>query len=748
MNFLNNLKIKTRLLVSFSIIILLSAVLGYFASSQITKLGVSGEMVFTKNVKPLMQLDELSSTNAEVRRLVAVCSRTALANPERLENDINALKTKIEDFKKLIQDYKQFQLTVGSSQERIDKFNTTSDIFLNQYVPNMEKVITLLKENKVSEAIKIIDDSAVLGVSVTTGMKELIALNQQAASDTINNNYKEARFTALFVFVATILVIVLSLAVSFLVGNLTSKSIVSLRNATHAIASGNLNVNIASNAKDEVGDLSRDFDKVVQVLKSITSDIKLLDQKHEEGFISFKLDADKYEGGFKEIVLAISQTVDSLISEILDTIEVYKQFSIGNFKADLKKLPNEKAVLNESIDNMRKNLETVNKEINSLVDGAMNGNLSKRANVSGQQGEWLTILSGLNKLMNEIMKPIEEAQKTLVEMSRGNLKVKMEGTYKGDFDIIKSSLNDTINAMSSYIEEIRKVLGEISTNNLNVYITREYVGDFSGIKVSINLIVEKLNEVFEELRSTSEQVLIGSRQVSETSMTLAHGASEQASSIEELNATIDTINEQTKQNAHNAKEADELSTISKESAIEGNSQMQTMLVSMNEIADSSNNISKIIKVIQDIAFQTNLLALNAAVEAARAGVHGKGFAVVAEEVRNLASRSQNAARETTALIQESIARVNVGTELAKSTAEALNKIVDNVSTVSSIIEGISEASVNQAASISEITIGIEQIATVVTQNSSTSEESAAASQELSSQAETLQNMVDRFKLRR
>ncbi|MDU5949175.1 MAG: methyl-accepting chemotaxis protein, partial [Paenibacillus macerans] len=204
----------------------------------------------------------------------------------------------------------------------------------------------------------------------------------------------------------------------------------------------------------------------------------------------------------------------------------------------------------------------------------------------------------------------------------------------------------------------------------------------------------------------------------------------------------------TKLNAQNANEANKLAADSKNSALQGNEQMKDMLAAMREINDASSNISKIIKVIDEIAFQTNILALNAAVEAARAGQHGKGFAVVAEEVRNLAARSANAAKETTDMIEGSIDKVQEGTRIADQTAAALQSIVGDIEKVANLVGDIAMASTEQAAAITQINQGISQVSQVIQTNSATSEESAAASEELSSQAALLKQQVAQFKLKR
>jgi len=249
-----------------------------------------------------------------------------------------------------------------------------------------------------------------------------------------------------------------------------------------------------------------------------------------------------------------------------------------------------------------------------------------------------------------------------------------------------------------------------------------------------------------EISVASQQVLLGANQISASSQHLADGAQEQTSSVEELNASISIINQQTQQNADNATAANELTNTSTADAKAGNESMKAMLTAMMQIKESSSDISKIIKVIEGIAFQTNLLALNAAVESARAGEHGKGFSVVAEEVRNLAGRSQKSASETTQLIETSIHRVESGSSIAETTGAALDAVVKNFSAVSDIINSISAASKEQADAIAQISDGISKIAQVTQNNSAVSEETAAASQELNAQVEILQQLITYFKL--
>ncbi|WP_309121684.1 methyl-accepting chemotaxis protein [Paenibacillus sp.] len=301
-----------------------------------------------------------------------------------------------------------------------------------------------------------------------------------------------------------------------------------------------------------------------------------------------------------------------------------------------------------------------------------------------------------------------------------------------------------VRPIQTLVEASRKV----ADGDLNVDIDIRTKDEIGTLAQAFGAMTDSMNEVLHNIANASEQVASGSRQVSEASQELSQGSTEQASSIQQLTASMEQIASQTKQNAANAAQANRLAISASEDAEQGNGQMKEMLAAMEQINESSGNISKIIKVIDEIAFQTNILALNAAVEAARAGQHGKGFAVVAEEVRNLAARSANAAKDTTSLIEGSIKKVEAGTRIANDTAAALEKIVGGVGKAADLVGSIANASNEQASGILQANQGIAQVSEVIQANSATSEECAAASEELSGQSEQLKEMVGKFRLKR
>ncbi len=414
---------------------------------------------------------------------------------------------------------------------------------------------------------------------------------------------------------------------------------------------------------------------------------------------------------------------------------------------DVEKFTGEFRQMVQNLNNVRTALYAMLGDTGELTQAAIRGELSARADVTRHKGGYRGIVEGVNNILDAVVKPVNEARDVLEEMEKGNLRAHVSGDYMGDHAVIKHALNTTIDALNGYIGEISSTLSEMAEGNLDVEITSEYKGDFILLKDSINNIASSLNGVMSGINIAAEQVASGTLQVSDGSQEIAQGATEQAASIEELTVTTAQIAEQTGNNAKSAEEANRLSTEAKNSAMMGNEQMHDLQQAMREISNSSVSISKIIKVIDDIAFQTNILALNAAVEAARAGAQGKGFAVVAEEVRNLAARSASAAKETTELIEGSLSKTNAGAAIADKTAAALDAIVGSVQNAVTLVGEIAAASNAQAAAIREVNRGIEQMSQVVQANSATAEEAAAAAEELSGQAETLKGMVDQFRLK-
>ena len=364
---------------------------------------------------------------------------------------------------------------------------------------------------------------------------------------------------------------------------------------------------------------------------------------------------------------------------------------------------------------------------------------------------YLLFMLALSIIMgNRQAQPILSLTKSVKKLAEGSLDEEIQVRSKNEIGALAKGLRQLVTQLKEYrlyIQEITDSLNEMQDGNLDIRLKKEYTGEFTKIKVALLDLSDKLTGLIGSIRISSDQVSSSAENVSAGAQNLTRGSMEQASSIEELSATINDISDRIRKNAENAAKANEAAANSQEEIIKSDGQMQDMKASMNRINEKSAEISKIIKTIDDIAFQTNILALNAAIEAARAGEAGKGFAVVADEVRNLAQKSAEAAKDTTALIDDTVKAVEQGSRLADNTANSLHEVVSGQKELSLLISEIAAASDEQANAVSQVTTGIDQISSVVQTNSATAEESSASSSELSDQARNLREQISRFRLR-
>jgi methyl-accepting chemotaxis protein len=345
-------------------------------------------------------------------------------------------------------------------------------------------------------------------------------------------------------------------------------------------------------------------------------------------------------------------------------------------------------------------------------------------------------------IRNSITEPISKTVHVIQELEKGHIGSRLNLNRTDEIGILARSMDSLGESLQ---KEVVASLEMMARGDLTFDVTPR--DDHDVVRGALQKSCADLNELMAQIYAAVDQMNSGASQVTDSSQALSQGATEQASSLEEISSSMHQLGGQTTTNAENANQANQLSNISKDSAEKGNQQMQKMVDAMTAIYDSGKNISKIIKVIDEIAFQTNLLALNAAVEAARAGKHGKGFAVVAEEVRNLAARSAQAAKETANLIEGSTDKTKMGSEISSQTAEALTEIVDSVNQVSGLVVEIAASSNEQAQGISQINTGLGQIDQVAQQTTANAEESAAAAEELSAQANELRALLSRFTLK-
>ena len=538
----------------------------------------------------------------------------------------------------------------------------------------------------------------------------------------------------------------------YMTDRVISRPINKLKLTAQNIAKGNIGaaLSMRDNKKlpnNEIGQLTLSMYDLTDVVQAMTEDMtKFNHETNAIGDIEYRIDASKYQGAYKEIFSSLNNFTDEFVRDMLVLINGLSRISEGDFNMQIDDMPGKKMILPTTLRAVCATLEELFESAVYLTQSAADGNFEAKVDAQKFKGSWATLIHTLNDLMEAVGTPLSQIEQNMELMAKGNFS-RLEGDFKGIFKKVKQACNFNNKTTLTYISEIADVLGKMAQGDLTVSINRDYIGSYAAIKTALTTILESLNQTLEGIQSATGQVVAGAEQINNGAMQLSDGSSRQSASIQELTASMQVIDQKAKESAVNAANANERATNATAYAKQGDEVVKSMLSSIDKVKESGGEISKIIKVISDIAFQTNLLALNAAVEAARAGDNGKGFSVVAEEVRNLAGKSQQSTDETTVVIDANGQNTDNVQGAAKDVADSFSTITDNINQISGIIEDIVAMSKEQADSISTVNTNIGEISKVIQDNSATAQESAAASEELNSQAETLQQLVSFFRLK-
>ena len=468
------------------------------------------------------------------------------------------------------------------------------------------------------------------------------------------------------------------------------------------ISKGQIPARITDAYAGDFNTIKENLNRCVDAVNRLVTDAGMLAQAGIEGRLATRADASRHEGDFRKVVDGVNKTLDAVVGPLNVAARYVDQISKGQIPAKITD------AYAGDFNTIKENLNTCVDAVNllvadagKLVEAAVGGQLSTRADASKHQGDFKKIMEGVNKTLDSVLAPINEAARVLERLSQRDLRARVTGSYQGDHARIKESVNATGEALHDALAQVAQAVDQVSS---------------------------------------------ASTQIAASSQAVASGASEQAASLEETTSSIESVSGMTKQAADNAQQANQLAKAARAAATDGSAAVEQMQGAMGKIKASAEGTSQIIKDINDIAFQTNLLALNAAVEAARAGEAGRGFAVVAEEVRSLALRAKEAATKTEELIRQSVKEAGQGEITAKQVAGKLGEIAGGVSKVSDIIAEIAAGAQAQSTGIEQVTHAVAEMDKVTQQNAASAEESSSAAAELSGQAEELAAMVAAFQL--
>ncbi|MGD8399416.1 MAG: methyl-accepting chemotaxis protein [Bacillota bacterium] len=772
-----NLKIGVKLTLGFAVVAIIAGVIGMVGAYNIDRISRAVHELYQTDVAVLGPLHKVSYQLLKLR-LNTVLHVLEPKDKFRYEHQVKTMQQSIDND---LTNLKKANSTV------VDQLNSLENAFA-AYWKEEAGVLQLSNENKSEEAIAQMNQKLnSLASMIDSIIDSLFTTSDSNAKTVTEANYTQARQTIWLMLIIAGIGIIVAFGLGIVISRIISKPMKQLTAAAEQLATGDVNVNIAAvTAKDETAILTNAFVNMVASIreqaevvarvaagdlkaavnvrseqdllaKSLLVEIATLQKLIAEtgkltaaasrGELDVRGDAAQFEGEYRNLITGFNETLDAFTVPLAEAGTVLGKMAVNDFTVAM--VGDYQGVLKKFADQ----INLVQQQLLSLQDLFI---LVARGDISqlegyrehGKQSENDQLIPAAITMMEALQNLIGETEVVAEAAARGELAVRGDtGKLNGKYQEIVISINDVLDRMAQPLNEALTVLEAMAQGNLDRTMDGSYQGAYARLQEAINATVQSFNRTLGEINGAADQVASASRELSQGSEAVSQGATAQAATIEELSASVSAIADKIKQNAAQANQTSQLSETTKQSAASGNDRMKALHTAMQQIDEAARGISKIIKVIEEIAFQTNILALNAAIEAARAGQAGKGFAVVAEEVRNLAGRSAAAAKETAELIESSIKKTADGTQIANQTAAALDQMVADVTKAVDLMAGIAAASNEQAAGIIQINQGINQVATVTQNTTATSEESASASEELLGEAENLRQLVGKFRLK-
>lgn len=782
------LTIRSRLIYTIAFMASLLIVIGAIGVFSLAAMNHSLRSVYEDRVVPLQQLKIISDHYA-----VSVIDAVNKANAGLVDGE-HALTLVREANTEIDAEWRRYMSTLLTENEQ--KLSGQAQQLFNNADHSLQELEQFLAVHPGNLEGQLNPFDGPLYATIDPISSKINELTQLQL-DVAKQEFASAQATYQWVRVLAVLMILAGVALSAYSGLLLIRAIsipLSLAvSVAENIAVGKLDNHIEVIRHDETGQLMVAMQQMQQAIKKYVEDQQTLADRHADGVLSARLDAQQYPGTFGEMADQVNGLVEDYIRVINQTIGIISEYSQGNFDRDMVALPGEKSQISQSVAEVKRALLAISDDIQQLTAAGAAGDFSKRCDASHYQYRFRSMLDNLNTLISTCDTGFSDILRVAEALAQGDLEQSIDKDYPGLFGRTKVGVNKTVTTLRKVIGEVddmvraaadegdfsvrvdtddkqgfsltlaerlnslsqvtdtglrdvMRVVSALADGDLTLSITAHYPGLFAETSQAVNTTVRNLDNLVSKIKQSGVTIQVASREIAQGNADLSRRTESQASNLEETAASSQELTKTVQRNTESAKTANNLVKASSDIAQEGKLVVQQVIETMGQIQQSSKKVVDIISVIDGIAFQTNILALNAAVEAARAGDQGRGFAVVAAEVRSLAQRSAVAAKEIKVLIEDSVALVDNGSQQVQQAGDTMADIESSIGRVRDLTSSIAEASVEQSTGLAQVNQAVAHMDEVTQQNAALVEEAAAAAESLMEQAQFMSEAVSVFRL--